>query len=95
MAMTENPVSHEYEMAKEITIGSAILATAAVPDNSSKCSNCYGPRAFGGPVVLCVKLFLFYMQKWTLEFRCPRLTLRKRGLYFTHAIRKLYSLKAN
>jgi len=23
-------------------------------DNSRKCSNCYEPRAFGGPAVLCV-----------------------------------------
>jgi len=22
-------------------------------NNSSKCSNCYGPRAFGGPAVFC------------------------------------------
>jgi len=31
-------------------------------NNSSKCSNCYGPRAFGDPTVLCVKFVLYYMQ---------------------------------
>jgi len=27
-------------------------------NNSSKCSNCYGPRAFGGPAVFCNKSYL-------------------------------------
>jgi len=27
-------------------------------NNSSKCSNCYGPRAFGGPAVLCIEFFV-------------------------------------
>ena len=30
--------------------------------NSSKCSNCYRPRAFGDLTVLCVKFVLYYMQ---------------------------------
>jgi len=29
-------------------------------NNSSKYSNCYGPRVFGGRAVLYVKLFLIY-----------------------------------
>jgi len=29
-------------------------------NNSSKCSNCYGPRAFGDPAALCVKVFHHY-----------------------------------
>jgi len=28
-------------------------------NNDSKCSNCYGPRAFGGPAVLRVKFVLY------------------------------------
>jgi len=53
-------------------------------NNSSKCSNCYGLRAFGGPVVLCVKFVLYDIQGYMVEFRCPRKTLRKGALYFTH-----------
>jgi len=48
-----------------------------------------------GPTVLCVKFVLYYMLRWTLEFRYPKPTLRKRDLYFTHATQKLYSLKAS
>jgi len=48
-----------------------------------------------GPAVFCVEFVHYYMQRWTLEFRCPRQTLRKRDLYFTRAIQKLYSLKAS
>jgi len=51
--------------------------------NSSKRSNCYGPRAFGGSTVLCDNFFLYCMQGWTSEFRCPRQTLRKRP-YILH-----------
>jgi len=29
-------------------------------NNSSKCSNCFRPRAFGGPAVFCDKLYLLY-----------------------------------
>jgi len=29
-------------------------------NNSSKCSNCYGPRAFGGPAVFCNKSCLLH-----------------------------------
>jgi len=29
-------------------------------NNSSKCSNCYGPRAFGGPAVFCNKTCLLH-----------------------------------
>jgi len=29
--------------------------------NSSKCSKCYGPHAFGGPALLCVKFVFYYM----------------------------------
>ena len=54
-------------------------------NNSSICSNCYGPRAFGGPAVLCVKFGLYYMQGYLLEFRCPRQTLRK-GPYILHTL---------
>ena len=51
------------------------------------------PR-FWDPAVLCVKkCVLYYMQGWILEFRCPRRTLEKRALYFTHATHKLYPLK--
>ena len=35
-------------------------------NNSSKCSSCHGPRAFGVPAVLCVKFFQYYMQGWIL-----------------------------
>ena len=38
-------------------------------NNSSKCSNCYQPRAFGGPAVLCLKFVLYCMQRRILEFR--------------------------
>jgi len=57
-------------------------------NNSSKCSNCYGPRAFGGPAVLCVKCVLYHMQRWISELSCPRQTLRKGALYFAHDIYK-------
>jgi len=30
-------------------------------NNSSKCSNCYGPRVFGGPAVFCNKSYLLYI----------------------------------
>jgi len=63
-------------------------------NNNSKCSNCYGPHAFGGPTVLCAKFVLYYMQGWILEFSCSRQALKKRTLYFAHSIPKLYSLKA-
>jgi len=39
---------------------------------------------------LCVK-FVFYA---ILEFRFPRQIFRKGSLYYTHAIQKLYFLKA-
>ena len=29
-------------------------------NNSSRCSNCYGPRAFGGPAVFCNKSYLLH-----------------------------------
>jgi len=29
-------------------------------NNSSKCSDCYGPRAFGGPAVFCNKSYLLH-----------------------------------
>jgi len=29
-------------------------------NNSSKCSNCYGPRVFGGPAVFCNKTYLLH-----------------------------------
>ena len=53
-------------------------------NNGSKCSNCYGPRAFGGLAVLCVKFVLYDIQGCIVEFRCPRKTLRKGALYFAH-----------
>jgi len=59
--------------------------------NNSKCRNCYGPRAFGGPGVLCVKFILYYTQGNILEFRCPRQTLRTGDLYFTHDTETLFA----
>jgi len=59
-------------------------------NNSSKSNNCYGPRAFGGPAVLCVK----YMQGLVLEFRCPKQTLRK-GPCILHMLYKTFSQKAS
>jgi len=64
-------------------------------NNSSKCSNCYGPHAFGDPAVLCVKFVLYYVQEWILEFRYLKQTLRKGTLSFIHFIQKLCSLIAN
>jgi len=45
-----------------------------------------------GPAVLCVNFFLLHA---ILEFRCRWQTLRNGEQYFTHAIQKVYSLKAN
>ena len=88
----------QSEPASRLKSASAISANACEQcqiNNSSKCSNCYGPRAFGGRAVHCLQCVLCYMQGWMLEFRCPRQILRKGTLYFTHAIQKLYSLKAS
>jgi len=49
----------------------------------------YWPGACGGSAVLCVEFVLCCMQMWILEFRYPRQTLRKRALYFRHAIQKV------
>jgi len=50
-----------------------------------------GPALLGGPPLLFIKFVLYCMQRWILEFRK---TLRKEVVYFTHAIKNLYSLKA-
>jgi len=63
-------------------------------NSSSKCSNCYGPHAFGDPAVLCVKFVLYDIQGYRVEFRCPRKALRKGALYFTLDA-ELHSLKAS
>ena len=52
-------------------------------NDSSKCSNCYGTRAFGGPTVRCVQFFFYYMQGWILEFGSLRQTLRKGPIFYT------------
>jgi len=44
-------------------------------NNSSKCSNCYGPRAFGAPVVFCNKSYSFIYLFFS-DFFCLR------GQYF-------------
>jgi len=54
-------------------------------NNSSKCSNCYWPYAFGVLAVLCVKFVLCYMLGWILEIRCPRQTRRKQP-YVLHLL---------
>ena len=65
-------------------------------NNSSKCSNCYGPHAFGGPAVLCVKFVLYdiqgYIQSKNLDIQEK---LSERGPYVLHMTQKLYSLKAS
>jgi len=43
-----------------------------------------GPTLLGGPAVLCVKFVLYDIQGYIADFRCPRKTLRKGALYFTH-----------
>ena len=63
-------------------------------NNNSKCSNCYGPRAFGDPAVLCVKFVLCDIQGYVVEFRqfsYPRKTLRKGALYFIHDAETLFA----
>jgi len=35
-------------------------------NNSSKCSNCYGPRAFGGPAVFCDTVNRIYYIKYKI-----------------------------
>jgi len=59
-------------------------------NNSSKCSNCYGPRAFGDPAVRCVKFFLLYVG-WILEFGFPRQTLRKGPTFYTRYTKALFT----
>jgi len=48
-----------------------------------------------GPVVICVKFVPYYTQGWILEVRYSSQTLRNGTLYFTHAVQKLYLLKAS
>jgi len=62
-------------------------------NNSSKCSNCFGPCAFGVPAVFRVIFVLYNMQGWILQFRCTRQGLIFLSLYFTHAIPKLFRWK--
>ena len=45
-------------------------------NNSSKYSNWYGSRTFGGSAVLCVKLVFYYMLGWLLDYRCPKQILK-------------------
>ena len=52
-------------------------------NNGNKCSNCYGSRASWGPAVLCVKFVLYYVQGWTLEFRCPWQTQKEGPIFYT------------
>jgi len=52
-------------------------------DNSSKCSNSFGPRAFWGLAILYIEFVLNCMQGWILEFRCPMQTLKKGPIFST------------
>jgi len=62
-------------------------------NNRSKCSNCYGPHAFGGPAVLCVKFVLYhiqgYIQSKNLDIQ-GKLSERE-PLYFTHDAETLFA----
>ena len=48
-------------------------------NSSSKCSTSYGPRAFGGPAVLCVKPFHYFMQGVDIRFWVPNTNFREVG----------------
>jgi len=45
----------------------------------------------GSPAVLCVEFLLYYTQGYVVEFRCPRQTLKKGDLYFTHDAETLFA----
>ena len=60
-------------------------------NNSSKCSNCYWPHAFGGLVVLRVKFVLYNMEGWVLELRCPRQTHLSFPVFYTCRTKTLFA----
>ena len=44
-----------------------------------------------GPAVLCVKFVHYNMQRYILQFRCPRQILSKGSRYFTHDTGTLFA----